>query len=259
MPTFPNARYLFGRREYERWDPARPGYQPVEHNEGVYEDSIKPIVDAVNQKGQGVVRIEAFTSGSLGESFSGQADLVLNGTADIAFVNPGLTPARFPEHAVIQLPGLFQSAREATLTYNAMIRVGAFHDLEGFIVIGAVANYPLVLHTRAPMTSLADLKDKKTAGIFAGISIPLGKATSASTGVSMTRQGATAVTDASKSIQPEVGSYGWRIQDSEGATTYRSVAGSSWKRYSPPGAAASRSAGKRSILRSSVLGNTSTN
>ena len=46
VPTFPNARYLFGRREYERWDPARPGYRPVEHNEGVYEDSIKPIVDA---------------------------------------------------------------------------------------------------------------------------------------------------------------------------------------------------------------------
>jgi glyoxylase-like metal-dependent hydrolase (beta-lactamase superfamily II) len=46
VPTFPNARYLFGRREYERWDPARAGYQPVDHNEGVYEDSIKPIVDA---------------------------------------------------------------------------------------------------------------------------------------------------------------------------------------------------------------------
>ena len=46
VPTFPNARYLFGRREYERWDPSRPGYQPVDHNDGVYEDSIKPIVDA---------------------------------------------------------------------------------------------------------------------------------------------------------------------------------------------------------------------
>jgi glyoxylase-like metal-dependent hydrolase (beta-lactamase superfamily II) len=46
VPTFPNARYLFGRREFDRWDPSQPGYQPAEHNEGVYEDSIQPIVDA---------------------------------------------------------------------------------------------------------------------------------------------------------------------------------------------------------------------
>jgi glyoxylase-like metal-dependent hydrolase (beta-lactamase superfamily II) len=46
VPTFPNARYYFGRREYERWDPARPGHIPVEFNAGVFEDSIRPIVDA---------------------------------------------------------------------------------------------------------------------------------------------------------------------------------------------------------------------
>jgi len=85
---------------------------------------------------------------------------------------------------------------------------------------------PLIYDASLFVSAFFDLKDKKTAGIFAGLSIPLGKSTSASTGVSMTRQGATAVSDASKSIQPEVGSYGWRIQDSEGATTYRSVTGS---------------------------------
>jgi glyoxylase-like metal-dependent hydrolase (beta-lactamase superfamily II) len=46
VPTFPNARYLFVRREVERWDPARPGHSPVEYNIGVYEDSVRPILDA---------------------------------------------------------------------------------------------------------------------------------------------------------------------------------------------------------------------
>jgi glyoxylase-like metal-dependent hydrolase (beta-lactamase superfamily II) len=46
VPTFPNARYLFLLREYERWDPSGANYRPVDYNEGVYERSIKPIVKA---------------------------------------------------------------------------------------------------------------------------------------------------------------------------------------------------------------------
>ena len=32
VPTFPNARYLFLRREYERWDPNGANYQAVDYN-----------------------------------------------------------------------------------------------------------------------------------------------------------------------------------------------------------------------------------
>jgi glyoxylase-like metal-dependent hydrolase (beta-lactamase superfamily II) len=46
VPTFPNARYLFVRREYERWDPQRPGHDPIAYNVGVFEDSVQPIVEA---------------------------------------------------------------------------------------------------------------------------------------------------------------------------------------------------------------------
>jgi glyoxylase-like metal-dependent hydrolase (beta-lactamase superfamily II) len=45
-PTFPNARYLFVRREVERWDPRRPGHSPVAFNAGVFDDSVRPILDA---------------------------------------------------------------------------------------------------------------------------------------------------------------------------------------------------------------------
>jgi glyoxylase-like metal-dependent hydrolase (beta-lactamase superfamily II) len=46
VPTFPNARYLFLRREYQRWDPSGADYRAVAYNEGVYERSIRPVVDA---------------------------------------------------------------------------------------------------------------------------------------------------------------------------------------------------------------------
>jgi glyoxylase-like metal-dependent hydrolase (beta-lactamase superfamily II) len=45
-PTFPNARYVFVRREAERWDPRRAGHLPVDYNVGVYEDSVLPVIEA---------------------------------------------------------------------------------------------------------------------------------------------------------------------------------------------------------------------
>ena len=42
MPTFPHARYLFGRREWEHWSSDQ-----ANHNDGdVMGDSVKPIIDA---------------------------------------------------------------------------------------------------------------------------------------------------------------------------------------------------------------------
>lgn len=46
VPTFPNARYLFVKREFERWDPKRPDHEVVDYNVGVFEDSVLPIIEA---------------------------------------------------------------------------------------------------------------------------------------------------------------------------------------------------------------------
>ena len=42
MPTFPNARYLFGKTEYDFWN----GYDESKEQTAVFADSVKPIVDA---------------------------------------------------------------------------------------------------------------------------------------------------------------------------------------------------------------------
>lgn len=46
VPTFPNARYIIVKREYDHWDPQRPGHVPVELNAGVFENSVLPVVKA---------------------------------------------------------------------------------------------------------------------------------------------------------------------------------------------------------------------
>src|SRR5678815_2338107 len=45
VPTFPNARYIFSRREYEHWDPAM-GNAKAWGQQGVFEDSVLPCVEA---------------------------------------------------------------------------------------------------------------------------------------------------------------------------------------------------------------------
>jgi len=46
VPAFPKARYVYVRREVERWDPRRPDHKPVDYNAGVFERSVLPILEA---------------------------------------------------------------------------------------------------------------------------------------------------------------------------------------------------------------------
>ena len=47
VPTFPRARYLFVKREYDRWHPDHASrFQHLIYNDGVYDRSIAPIVEA---------------------------------------------------------------------------------------------------------------------------------------------------------------------------------------------------------------------
>ena len=46
VPTFPNARYLFGRRELEHWQSVAAAGSVESVNHGSYQDSVLPVVEA---------------------------------------------------------------------------------------------------------------------------------------------------------------------------------------------------------------------
>jgi glyoxylase-like metal-dependent hydrolase (beta-lactamase superfamily II) len=46
VPTFPNARYVMVRREFDRWDSRRPDHAPVAANAGTFENSVLPVLEA---------------------------------------------------------------------------------------------------------------------------------------------------------------------------------------------------------------------
>jgi glyoxylase-like metal-dependent hydrolase (beta-lactamase superfamily II) len=51
VPTFPNATYVFVDTEYARWDPDRGEHHPNDFNVSVFDESVRPVVDA----GQAVI------------------------------------------------------------------------------------------------------------------------------------------------------------------------------------------------------------
>lgn len=123
---------------------------------------VKPFVDAVNAEGKGLVTIKVYPDGALGKAVADQPSMVLEGTADIAWVVPGQTPYRFPDNQVLELPGLFRDVREGTLVYTRLIAANALRGYQDFFVIGAYTSAPSIIHSHKPITSLAALKGQKT-------------------------------------------------------------------------------------------------
>ena len=81
--------------------------------EQTYLTVFKPFAEAVNKENAGV-EIELFPNGALGRNPAQQAQMVLDGVADIAWVVASYTPGRFQENEVFELPGLFRSSRSAS-------------------------------------------------------------------------------------------------------------------------------------------------
>ena len=70
-------------------------------------------------------------------------------------------------------------------------------------------------------TVFRDFGTTKNTGVFAGLTIPIGRSASVSTGVSKGPGGVTGNVDALQSLGPEPGSYGWRVHEADGAVADR--------------------------------------
>jgi TRAP-type C4-dicarboxylate transport system substrate-binding protein len=124
----------------------------------------KPFVAAVNAASGGTVQIELFPNGALGRAPQQQAQMVLDGVADIGFIVPPFTPGRFPDTEVMELPGLFRDLAEATYVYTRLFQSGVLHDYGDYFPIAMWGTPPFSLHSNFPIASLKDLKGKKARG-----------------------------------------------------------------------------------------------
>lgn len=123
----------------------------------LYECFVRPFVEAVNANGADIVQIKVYFSGAISPEMTKQAQLVLAGDADLAYVVPGYTPQQFPDVAVLELPGLFRNEREASLVFARLAAAGALEGYRDFFVAGAFV-VGETIHSRKLIASLADLK-----------------------------------------------------------------------------------------------------
>lgn len=126
-----------------------------------YQAAARPFVEAVNTDGQDLIKIEPYFSGMLEKDFSQLPSMLRNGTADIAYIIPGLTRSEFPDNPVLQLPGLFRDAREATQVFANLIAAKALRGYDDFFVISAYVGTAASFHSRLPIGSLKDLQGRK--------------------------------------------------------------------------------------------------
>jgi glyoxylase-like metal-dependent hydrolase (beta-lactamase superfamily II) len=85
VPTFPNARYLFGRQDFEHWQALYESNPPNPVNRGAHEDSVLPIVER------------------------GMADLVENDHVVMGRLGDGIwlepSPGHSPGHVSVNIAG----------------------------------------------------------------------------------------------------------------------------------------------------------
>ena len=75
---------------------------------------------------------------------------------------------------------------------------------------------PIIWDATVHVTAFTDLADRKNSGLFAGISVPLGEQISGSSGANSAGGRTNGYVDIAKTMQPEPGSYGWRVRDPKG-------------------------------------------
>ena len=91
-------------------------------------------------------------------------------------------------------------------------------------IIGLSYSRPLWDGASAYVSAFADLGDTSGSGVFAGVSIPLGGSSSAIVGVASNGDNVSPSVSASKSLDSTPGSYGWRVDVTEGDIAQNSAA-----------------------------------
>ena len=107
LPTFSNAVYLFGQDKYRRWDSANPERHPNNFNPSVFDECVRPIVEAGQariisnlHRVSASLTIEAAPGHTVGHSF---LRLVSDSVGPSSPATRSITPSNSPAQSCICL------------------------------------------------------------------------------------------------------------------------------------------------------------
>jgi len=128
----------------------------------VHEKFIAPWARKVEAESGGRIRIDLFPSMQLGGAPAALFDQARDGSADIVFAAPSLTPARFPKIETFELP--FVPSRRALVSSRALADFAAANlqdEFRDFYTICFCCSDRAVLHANRPVRTIEDVKDLK--------------------------------------------------------------------------------------------------
>ena len=127
----------------------------------IYRCQLKPFVDAVNNDSESPIHIDVVFGGALSRTLTDQARLVLDGRADLANVVPGYARKQFPDISIMELPGLFRNEREANRIFKLLVDDNALQGFGEFYIVATFMTGAETIHSRKPISKLADLAGQK--------------------------------------------------------------------------------------------------
>jgi TRAP-type C4-dicarboxylate transport system substrate-binding protein len=123
---------------------------------------LDPWADKVEAESGGRIKIERYAAMALGGTPPQLIDQATDGTVDIVWTLPGSTPGRFPSTEVFELPFMMTNAEATSRAYwdlfESRMKDTEFKDVH---VIGVWVHGPGMLHSKEPITQLADLQGMK--------------------------------------------------------------------------------------------------
>ncbi len=123
-------------------------------------------------------------------------------------------------------------------------------------IVSASYSRALPFDASLAATAFRDFGSRKNTGVLVGLTFPLGGSASVSTQASRTRSGDALGLVAAKPLGPDPGSFGWSVQDLQGANVYRAASASYRSPYgvAQAGVSANGSAASASLeLRGSIV------
>lgn len=108
----------------------------------------------------GTVKATLFPSEQLGKAFD-HYDMARDGIADLAYVNPGYQPGRFPIIAAGELPFLIANAKGGSAAIDEWYRTYAAKEMKDVHVCFAFVNDPGTFHSKHKIVLPADIKGDK--------------------------------------------------------------------------------------------------
>lgn len=123
--------------------------------------TVPAFIKAVEEASGGAIRIEHYPGGTLGPNPAAQLKLVEDGVVDIAEVVASYTPGRFPELEMFELPFVFDSTVEGSLSAWALYQQGKLSGFDNLELVGIAEVGPYFVHTSKPVATPADLAGMK--------------------------------------------------------------------------------------------------